>query len=226
MDEAHELCDRVGIIDQGKLIALGTPRELVASLGAEHVVEFAVADGVRIDDQPFAALPGVRDVRRDDAAHLHSVDLRAAPDRAGAARLPAAARRGAEPARHPQRDARGRLRDADREAAARWIAADSTPSAPGRARPNPLVELTLSRLREFLREPEAVFWVFAFPVIMTCALGIAFRSRGDEPVIVGVVEQPGADEIAAALERSGGFTVRRLPPETSIARCATAARRS
>ena len=80
-------------------------------------------------------------------------------------------------------------------------------------RPNPLVELTLSRFREFVREPEAVFWVFAFPVIMTCALGIAFRSRGAEPVIAGVVEQSGADEIAAALEKSGGFTVRRLPPD-------------
>ena len=79
-------------------------------------------------------------------------------------------------------------------------------------RPNPLVELTLSRFREFVREPEAVFWVFAFPVIMTCALGIAFRSRGAEPVIAGVVEQAGADQIAAALETSGGFTIRRLQP--------------
>jgi ABC-2 type transport system ATP-binding protein len=70
MDEAHELCDRVGIMDQGKLIALGTPRELVLSLGAEHVVEFALADGPPIDDQLFGALPGVRDVRRD-AAHMH-----------------------------------------------------------------------------------------------------------------------------------------------------------
>jgi ABC-2 type transport system ATP-binding protein len=70
MDEAHELCDRVGIMDQGKLIALGTPRELVASLGAEHVVEFALADGPAIDEALFSALPGVRDVRRD-AAHLH-----------------------------------------------------------------------------------------------------------------------------------------------------------
>ena len=42
MDEAHVLCDRVGIMDRGRLIALGTPRELVASLGAEHVVEFGV----------------------------------------------------------------------------------------------------------------------------------------------------------------------------------------
>ena len=70
MDEAHELCDRVGIMDQGKLIALGTPRELVASLGAEHVVEFALADGPPIDDRLFSALPGVRDVRRD-AAQMH-----------------------------------------------------------------------------------------------------------------------------------------------------------
>ncbi len=70
MDEAHVLCDRVGIMDQGKLIALGTPRELVASLGAEHVVEFALGDGAAIDDAILAALPGVRDVRRDDT-HLH-----------------------------------------------------------------------------------------------------------------------------------------------------------
>ena len=77
---------------------------------------------------------------------------------------------------------------------------------------NPLVELTLARFREFLREPEAVFWVFAFPVIMTCALGIAFRSRGEEPVIVGVVEQTGADEVANALDGAGGFTVRRIAP--------------
>ena len=78
---------------------------------------------------------------------------------------------------------------------------------------NPLVELTLARFREFLREPEAVFWVFAFPVIMTCALGIAFRSRGEEPVIVGVVQQAGADELGAALEGAGGFTVRRIAPD-------------
>jgi ABC-2 type transport system ATP-binding protein len=70
LDEAHELCDRVGIMDQGKLIALGTPRELVLSLGAEHVVEFALADGVSIDEALLGALPGVRDVRRD-AANLH-----------------------------------------------------------------------------------------------------------------------------------------------------------
>ncbi len=70
MDEAHAVCDRVGIMDQGKLIALGTPRELVASLGAEHVVEFALEAGAAIELPLLAALPGVRDVRHDDA-HLH-----------------------------------------------------------------------------------------------------------------------------------------------------------
>jgi len=70
MDEAHELCDRVGIMDQGKLIALGTPRELVASLGAEHVIEFALADGAQLEASSLSALPGVRDVRTDDS-HMH-----------------------------------------------------------------------------------------------------------------------------------------------------------
>ena len=51
MEEAARLCDRVAIVDRGKVIATGTPRELIASLGAEHVVEFAV------DPAVAAALP-------------------------------------------------------------------------------------------------------------------------------------------------------------------------
>lgn len=66
MDEAHVLCDRVGIMDQGQLIALGTPRELAASLGAEHVVEFARQGGSGIEEQHLSSLPGVRDVRHDE----------------------------------------------------------------------------------------------------------------------------------------------------------------
>ena len=55
MDEAERLCDRVAIVDHGRVIALGTPRELIASLGAEHVLEFAVADGARLDTAALAA---------------------------------------------------------------------------------------------------------------------------------------------------------------------------
>lgn len=74
-----------------------------------------------------------------------------------------------------------------------------------------LRELTLARIREFLREPEAVFWVFGFPVIMTIALGIAFRSRTDEPVIVAVERAAGAEAVRAALEAATGFVVRDVP---------------
>jgi ABC-2 type transport system ATP-binding protein len=65
MDEAETLCDRVAIVDHGRVIALGTPRELVASLGAEHVVEFEVEGGAQVGTAALAGLPGVTDVRAD-----------------------------------------------------------------------------------------------------------------------------------------------------------------
>ncbi len=55
---------------------------------------------------------------------------------------------------------------------------------------HPLWQLTMTRFREFLREPEAVFWVFAFPVLLACALGLAFRSQGRPDVLVGVLRAP------------------------------------
>jgi ABC-2 type transport system ATP-binding protein len=81
MDEAQRLCDRVAIVDRGQVIALGTPRELIASLGAEHVVEFELgevngATGVA-DESVLRALPGVlatREIERGWAlqvARLH-----------------------------------------------------------------------------------------------------------------------------------------------------------
>src|SRR3954466_13055990 len=63
MDEAQILCDRVGIVDHGKVIALGTPMELIASLGAEHVVEFALAQNAAVDVEALRALDGVRAAR-------------------------------------------------------------------------------------------------------------------------------------------------------------------
>jgi len=75
-----------------------------------------------------------------------------------------------------------------------------------------LLELTLARLREFIREPEAVFWVFVFPILMTCALGVAFRSRGDQSSVVAVVDGPGRAAVEAALTGVPGITVSTLPP--------------
>src|SRR3954464_8049289 len=64
MDEAERLCDRVAIVDHGKVIALGTPRDLIASLGVEHVVEFAASDGERAElHAALRAVGGVRAVR-------------------------------------------------------------------------------------------------------------------------------------------------------------------
>jgi ABC-2 type transport system ATP-binding protein len=67
MDEAQTLCDRVAIVDHGRVIAQGTPRELVASLGAEHVVEFAVEGHPDVSAVGFDRLPGVTAVTVDAA---------------------------------------------------------------------------------------------------------------------------------------------------------------
>jgi ABC-2 type transport system ATP-binding protein len=65
MDEAEILCDRVAIVDHGRIIALGTPRELIGSLGAEHVVEFGLADGAApLDVAELRGISGVNAARR------------------------------------------------------------------------------------------------------------------------------------------------------------------
>ncbi len=51
---------------------------------------------------------------------------------------------------------------------------------------HPLAELTLTRIREFVREPEVIFWVFIFPVLLACALGIAFRNTAPEKIRIAV----------------------------------------
>jgi ABC-2 type transport system ATP-binding protein len=96
MEEAARLCDRVAVVDYGKVIALGTPRELIASLGAEHVIEFAVGE------QPDAAgldrllrtLPSVEGVAHDGVRWRLTVRE---VHRAVPALLAALAERGADP---------------------------------------------------------------------------------------------------------------------------------
>jgi ABC-2 type transport system ATP-binding protein len=69
MDEAERLCDRVAVVDHGQVIALGTPEELIARLGGDHVIEFAVAEGQAVPDQArLHELPGVHSVRIEDRA--------------------------------------------------------------------------------------------------------------------------------------------------------------
>jgi len=65
MDEAERLCDRVAIVDRGKVIALGSPSELIATLGGEHVVEIALANRHRIPEAELADLPAVKEVGSD-----------------------------------------------------------------------------------------------------------------------------------------------------------------
>jgi len=67
MEEAARLCDRVAVVDRGRVIALGTPRELVSSLGAEHVIEFGIADAhaASVPDDVLRGLPTVEGLARD-----------------------------------------------------------------------------------------------------------------------------------------------------------------
>jgi ABC-2 type transport system ATP-binding protein len=74
MDEAERLCDTVAIMDHGKIIALGTPRELIASIGADHIVEFALDGGARaVTVEQLQSLHGVLGVRQEAGRYLLSV---------------------------------------------------------------------------------------------------------------------------------------------------------
>lgn len=72
MDEAERLCDRVAVIDQGRVIALGSPGDLIASLGGEHVIELALDSGapdrMALPEDALLALPRVSAVRSNGAA--------------------------------------------------------------------------------------------------------------------------------------------------------------
>jgi ABC-2 type transport system ATP-binding protein len=66
MDEAQQLCDRIGIVDRGRRIALGTPQELIRTLGAEHFVTAEVEDpAATITTASLLALPDVVAAERD-----------------------------------------------------------------------------------------------------------------------------------------------------------------
>jgi len=71
-----------------------------------------------------------------------------------------------------------------------------------------MVQLTLVRFREFIREPEAVFWTFIFPILLAAGLGIAFRQRGPDKVHIGVVASvPGSAAVVQSLKKDSTVVV-------------------
>lgn len=78
---------------------------------------------------------------------------------------------------------------------------------------HPFNELLKARLREFVREPETIFWVYAFPVLLAVALGIAFRNRPAERMFVDIQQIAGAEEVARNLEKLPDFVVAIRPKQ-------------
>ncbi len=78
---------------------------------------------------------------------------------------------------------------------------------------NALLQITASRIREFYREPAAIFWVYGFPLIMAAALGIAFRQRPiEQPIAVDLVGS-GAEALQKKLETDNRFKLTVSPKE-------------
>jgi ABC-2 type transport system ATP-binding protein len=80
MDEAERLCDRVAIVDYGRVIALGSPAEMIATLGGEHVIEFALesSDGSALLSRRLAEIISVKAIRQEGegfALHVHEPHL-------------------------------------------------------------------------------------------------------------------------------------------------------
>jgi ABC-2 type transport system ATP-binding protein len=73
MDEAERLCDRVAIVDHGNVIALGTPAQLIARIGGEHLIEFVLAEGPDLVEDELRTLPAVVSVRREEEAYVLAV---------------------------------------------------------------------------------------------------------------------------------------------------------
>ncbi|MBI3790797.1 MAG: ABC transporter permease [Gemmatimonadetes bacterium] len=94
--------------------------------------------------------------------------------------------------------------------------AASPPPAPRTWRERSLVQLTLVRMREFWREPEAVFWTFGFPLVLAGGLAIAFRNKPPEAVPIGVVTGvPGSEQARASLRGTPGLVVDALSPDSA-----------
>ena len=116
MDEAEALCDRLAILDHGKILRSGTPAELIAGLGIPSVVELTF-DGAAPDPAAFAARLGIAVEARGDVWEIPTPDPKTLLPRLLTA-IESRARR-LQPGPRPPRDARGRLPPAHRPQPAR-----------------------------------------------------------------------------------------------------------
>ena len=78
---------------------------------------------------------------------------------------------------------------------------------------HPIFQLSMAKVRGLIREWEAVFWIFMFPLLMALALGVAFRSRGAEQLAVGVQQGPDAEWVRTVLDESSGLRAKILDEE-------------
>jgi ABC-type multidrug transport system permease subunit len=85
----------------------------------------------------------------------------------------------------------------------------------------PLLALSEARIKQFLREPGSLFWTFGFPLLITVALGIAFRNQGPAKSQVAVVAGAGSASIAATLADGGGLDVQIVEPAEAARRLRT-----
>lgn len=86
---------------------------------------------------------------------------------------------------------------------------------------NQIWALTQARLREFIRRPEALFWVYFFPILMVIVLGVAFRNKPQEVMLVDVLDNPYAEVVMHRLEQDASFKVKLIDEPTARTRLRT-----
>ncbi len=85
-------------------------------------------------------------------------------------------------------------------------------------RPRPFYEILATRMREAFREPEVIFWVFIFPVLLALVLGVAFRNKPPDRIHIAIENRPEAEQVAAILNGSGQFDAEILSTAESASR--------
>jgi ABC-2 type transport system ATP-binding protein len=262
MEEAENLCDRVAIVNHGRLLAIDCPRQLIADLGGEHFIEFSVAeDGGGPEPERLLDLPAVRAAGRQDGrvwlsvtephvalpallarleqfdcrltglttrhASLQDVFLKLAGKsleevEAGTpTRIPLAPREVGTGARDAEDNTLHPGNPMDHDAGPLAEREEYVPKGKEYVRLAPLVQLTLMWIRESVREPAALFWLYGFPIVVTVAMGMAFPGKLSRSVAVDVAAGPGAEAAAEAIGRQTGFVVAVHDAETCRRRLRT-----